>query len=77
MTKLLSQCWANFHGIYNKCFPYDVGQHDTFLDSDKKYVAMVSSHIISQNDGKSCFANYFLKFCPISMKLRTDVCLGV
>ena len=32
---------------------------------------------MSQNDGKPCVANYKLSFCLISMKLGTDVHLGV
>ena len=44
MAKLLHQCMANFHGILIEC--WDVGQHDTFLDSDKRCVAMVTAHVL-------------------------------
>ena len=49
---------------------------DTFFDSDRKSVAMVTAYY-GKNGGKSCVANYFLSFSPILMKFGTDVCLGV
>ena len=44
---------------------------DTFFDSDRKSVAMVTA-IMAKMGEKSCVANYFLSFSPILMKFGTD-----
>ena len=55
IAKLLYQCSSNSYGIHMERLSLNVGQHDAFLDSDKKCVALETAHIIimSQNDGKS------------------------
>ena len=56
--------------------PWGVDVQDTFFDSGRKCVAMVTAYY-GKNGEKSCVANYFLSFSPILMKFGTDVCLGV
>ena len=52
---------------------------DTFFDSDRKSVAMVTAYYMAKMGEKSCVANYFLslKFTQSLMKFGRDVCLGV
>ena len=74
--ELLPQFLTNSHEIWQRCLPWSVDVQDTFFDSDRKSVAMVTAYY-GKNGGKSCVANYFLSFSPILMKFGTDVCLGV
>ena len=74
--ELLPQFFTNSHEIWHRCLPWGVDVQDTFFDSGRKCVAMVTAYY-GKNGGKSCVANYFLSFSPILMKFGTDVCLGV
>ena len=61
MAKLLHQCSANSHGIHIECLSQDLGQHDTFLDIDKRCIARSSSGDVNVQDtyivsGKKCIA---------------------
>ena len=55
--------------------PWGVDVQDTFFDSGRKCVAMVTAYYGKKWGGKSCVANYFLSFSPILMNFGTDVCL--
>ena len=74
--ELLPQFFTNSHEIWHRCLPLGVDVQDTFLDSGRKCVAMVTAYY-GKNWGKSCVANYFLSFSPILIKFGTDVCLWV
>ena len=74
--ELLPQFLTNSHEIWQRCLPWSVDVQDTFFDSDRKSVAMVTAYY-GKNGEKSCVANYFLSFSPILMKFGRDVCLGV
>ena len=65
--ELLPQFFTNSHEIWHRCLPWGVDVQDTFFDSDRKCVAMVTG-ILWQKWEKSCVANYFLSFSPILMK---------
>ena len=49
MAKLLHQCSANSHGILIECLSKELGQHDTFLDYDKRCVAMMEMMEMMEN----------------------------
>ena len=74
--ELLPQFLTNSHEIWQRCLPWSVDVQDTFFDSDRKSVAMVTAYYGKMGE-KSCVANYFLSFSPILMKFGRDVCLGV
>ena len=75
--ELLPQFVTNSHEIWHRCLPWGVDVQDTFFDSGRKCVAMVTAYYGKNGGKKSCVANYFLSFSPILMKFGTDVCLGV
>ena len=75
--ELLPQFLTNSHEIWHRCLPWGVDVQDTFFNSGRKSVAMVTAYYYGKNGGKSCVANYFLSFSPILMKFGTDFCLGV
>ena len=74
--ELLPQFVTNSHEIWHRCLPWGVDVQDTFFDSGRKCVAMVTAYYGKKWGEKSCVANYFLSFSPILMKFGTDVCLG-
>ena len=63
--ELLPQFLTNSHKIGHRCLPWGVDVQDTFFDSGRKIVAMVTAYY-GKNGGKilekSCVANYFLSF---------------
>ena len=54
---------------------WGVDVQDTFFDSGRKSVAMVTAYY-GKNGGKSCVANYFLSFSPILINLAQMFALG-
>ena len=75
-SRTTSSVFHQFSWIWHRCLPLGVDVQDTFLDSGRKCVAMVTAYY-GKNWGKSCVANYFLSFSPILIKFGTDVCLWV
>ena len=67
--ELLPQFFTNSHEIWHRCLPWGVDVQDTFFDSGRKCVAMVTAYY-GKNGGKSYVANYFLSFSPILMKFE-------
>ena len=50
--ELLPQFLTNSHEIWERCLPWSVDVQDTFFDSDRKSVAMVTAYIMGKNGGK-------------------------
>ena len=48
--ELLPQFFTNSHEIWHRCLPWDVDVQDTFFDSGRKCVAMVTAY--GKNGGK-------------------------
>ena len=42
--ELLPQFFTNSHEIWHRCLPWGVDVQDTFFDSDRKCVAMVTAY---------------------------------
>ena len=68
--KLLPQFFTNSHEIWHRCLPWGVDVQDTFFDSGRKCVAMVTAYY-GKIGGKSCIANYFLSLSSIRVKFGT------
>ena len=71
--------FTNSHEIWHRCLPWGVDVQDTFFDSGRKCVAMVTAYYGKNGGGgggKSCVANYFLSFSPILMKFAQMFALG-
>ena len=49
--ELLPQFFTNSHEIWHRCLPWGVDVQDTFFDSDRKCVAMVTAYY-GKNGGK-------------------------
>ena len=50
--ELLPQFLTNSHEIWQRCLPWSVDVQDTFFDSDRKSVAMVTAYY-GKNGGKN------------------------
>ena len=59
--ELLPQFLTNSHEIWHRCLPWGVDVQDTFFDSGRKSVAMVTAYYGKMGE-KYCVANYFLSF---------------
>ena len=75
--ELLPQFLTNSHEIWQRCLPWSVDVQDTFFDSDRKSVAMVTAYY-GKKWGKNLASRTTSSvFSPILMKFGRDVCLGV
>ena len=50
--ELLPQFFTNSHEIWHRCLPWGVDVQDTFFDSGRKCVAMVTAYYV-KNGGKN------------------------
>ena len=56
---------------------WGVDVQDTFFDSGRKSVAMVTAYYGKNGGGEILRRKLLPQFSPILMKFGTDVCLGV
>ena len=75
--ELLPQFFTNSHEIWHRCLPWGVDVQDTFFDSGRKCVAMVTAYYGKNGGGNLASRTTSSVFSPILMKFGTDVCLGV
>ena len=66
--ELLPQFLTNSHEIWQRCLPWSVDVQDTFFDSDRKSVAMVTAYY-GKNGGK-ILRRELLPHMRIGEKLR-------
>ena len=66
----------NSHEIWHRCLPWGVDVQDTFFDSGRKCVAMVTAYY-GKNGGKILRRELLPQFFTNSHEFGTDVCLGV
>ena len=65
--ELLPQFLTDSHEIWHRCLSWGVDVQETFFDSGKKCVAMVTAYYgqkmgLSGGRAQICVANYFLSF---------------
>ena len=63
VAKLLPQFFTNSHEIWHRCLPLGVDVQDTFFDSGRKCVAMVTAYYTVK---KYCGAGVLITFSDIS-----------
>ena len=68
--ELLPQFFTNSHEIWHRCLPLGVDVQDTFFDSGRKCVAMVTAYYTVK---KYCGAGVLITFSDISSFLLFSV----